>query len=89
MYDAPVEIWVTNPPEGAHLTGFEIRKFPGGKYLKFMTSFKSAMSDLENCYTLYMEGAYDRDDRQLVIEYEGIADDLNDRMKFWLYYPLK
>ena len=90
MYGAPVEIWVTDPPEGADLTGLDIRKFPGGRYLKFTTHFKSGTSELEeNCYNIYMDGDYERDRRPLVIEYEGIAEDLSDRMKFWLYYPLK
>lgn len=90
MYDAPVEIWVTNPPKGADLSGLDIRKFSGGKYLKFTTLFKSGMSELEeNCYKIYMEGNYNRDDRKLVIEYEGMSDELGDRMKFWLYYPLQ
>ena len=90
MYNAPVEMWVTNPPEGADLSGLEMRTFPGGNYLKFTTLFKAGMSELtENCYGIYMNGDYDRDDRQLVVEYEGISDDLGDREKFWLYYPLK
>lgn len=54
MYDAPVEIWVTNPPESADLSRMEISKFPGGKYLKFTTLFKSGMSELEEyCYDIY------------------------------------
>ena len=90
MYDAPVELWVANPPEGADVSGLDMRTFPGGKYLKFTTLFKSGTSELEeNCYRLYMDGDYERDDRPLIIEYEGIADDLTDRMKFRLYYPLK
>lgn len=90
MYDAPTELWVANPPEGADLSGLEIKKFPGGKYLRFTTLFKSGMSELEeNCYNIYMDGDYDRVDGQLIIEYQGITDDLNDRMKYWLYYPLQ
>ncbi len=90
MYDAPTEIWVANPPEGADLSGLEIRNFSGGKYLKFTTLFKSGMSELEeNCYNIYMEGDYDRADRQLIMEFQGITDNMNDNTKFWLYYPLK
>ena len=90
MYEAPTEIWVTNPPEGADLSGLEIRNFSGGKYLKFTTLFKSATSELEeNCYNIYMDGGYDRADGQLIMEYQSISDDLNDRMKHWLYYPLR
>jgi AraC-like DNA-binding protein/DNA gyrase inhibitor GyrI len=90
MYEVPTEIWVANPPEGTDLSGLEIRKFSGGKYLKFTTLFKSGTSELEeNCYKIYMHGGYDRADRQLIMEYQGISDDLNDRMKHWLYYPLK
>jgi hypothetical protein len=90
MYDAPTEIWVFNPPEGADLSGLEIKKFTGGKYLKFTTLFKSGMSELEeNCYSIYRDGDYDRANGQLIMEYQGISDDMNDRMKFWIYYPLK
>lgn len=90
MYVAPGEMWVANPPENADLSGLEIRKFHGEKYLKFTTLFKSGMSELEeNCYNIYMDGDYNRADGQLIMEYEGITDDLNDRMKFWLYYPLR
>jgi len=89
MYAAPTEMWVANPPEGANLSGLEIRKFPGGKYLKFASLFKSAESEFtENCYNIYMDGDYDRADGPFIWEYQGM-NDLNDRMKLLLYYPLQ
>ena len=90
MYDSPVEIWVTDPPEGVDLSKLDIRKFYGGRYLKFTTLFKSAMSELEdNCYKIYMNGDYTKLKEKLFIEYQGMNDNLNDRMKFWIYYPLR
>ena len=56
MYDAPTEIWVADPPEGADLSGLEIRKFSGGKYLKFTTLFKSGMSEVEGKLLQYLCG---------------------------------
>jgi len=90
MYAAPTEFWVTNPPENAELTGLELKNFPGGRYLAFTTLFKSAQSELEeNCYDIYMNGGYDRADRPLIMQFQGMTDNMNDRTKFWLYYPLR
>ena len=89
MYVGPSEILVSDPPAGADLTGLEIKELAGRRYLRFLTHFKLGTSELEqNCYRAYMEGAYERRDGQLVIEYEGLNDDLGDRMRYWLYYPL-
>jgi len=89
-WGVPAELWITNPPDGVDLSNLDIRKFSGGKYLKFLTEFTSLNSELEeNCYNLYMQGDYDRKKGKLIIEYTGISDDWNKRTLTCLYYPLK
>lgn len=89
-WGASGEIWVTNPPAGADVSGVDIQRFAGGNFMRFKTEYTSLNSELEeNCYQLYQQSSYKKANGPLLIEYSGMTDEWNKRTLTCLYYPIE